>query len=173
MDNSIGSMFITLLNAAMQPLVERIETLEKDLLIQDKAIAELEKVEAQPYSSTPAGVLTSLMEALQNGAGPYHEFCQYLEDSIQESYTIRTLKEQLPGDTGDMADALFASYRFKDQLIDLIKEETPGITESDAREYANEEIDSRDFIDEDKLGEKVDEKVKEALENVTVTLSIS
>lgn len=196
MDNSIGTMFLTLLNAAMQPLVERIDLLEKEvslahqeLATQDKLIQVLDKRAdgTQSFNGTSAGIMTQVMEALTNGAGPYREFCTFIEDSIQESQTIRTLKEQLPGDTSDISENLWTHRQFKDELVsfldmkgypsdkevqEMIDEADISMTESDVRGFANEEINECKFVEEDDLDSKVREVVRGLFDDVTVTLSL-
>ncbi len=199
MDNSIGTMFTALLQAAMNPLLERIEHLEnenalinQELVKQDKVMQAMEVIvervdTTQPFANTPAGVMEQLMLALNDGAGPYREFCQFVEDSIQESNTICSIRESLPGDTNETAKSLFENSTFRTELIDflefkdfptekrvleMIDEVDAGLTESDAREFANEEIDSRKFVSEDDVDEKINNLLKDRLEDVTVTLSL-
>ena len=197
MDNSIGAMFMTILREAMSPLLERIETLEHEvnkahqqIATQDEVIASLSK--AQTFDTTPAGVMNLFVEAMSNGAGNYREFVSYIDATVEGSQTIKDLKESLPGEASDQADELFNSRYFKDKLNDwlaytgyvtgeevkeIITEEGIGITEEDAREYANEEIDSRDFLDETKAEElfdnRVADKIAEKLEGATVSLSFN
>lgn len=185
MDNSIGAMFMTILREAMSPLVERIETLEHDLGAQDKLVEKLEaqleeKAKAQTFDTTPAGVMNLFVEALNNGAGNYREFVQYIDATVDASQTIKDMKEQLPGDASDQADLLFNSRHFTAKLVDwadyrgymtndevkeMITEESSSVDEDQVREWANEEIDSREFLDEEKLTEK--------LENLSITVSVN
>lgn len=168
MDNSIGAMFMTILQAAMTPMLERIETLEHDLQTQDKELARLDTIiqlhDKTQFNQTAAGVMNLFVEALNNGAGSYREFHDYLKSELDND--VAELFRDGYTQTTKAVDNYLASGEFVTQHE--LDNQLP-----DMDNYVLKEDFTENEMDEDKVREISAEVAKEMIENCSLSITVN